>query len=41
MARVKLDGNVDKTDTHTRARMQGNLYYKPHYFQRESTGRKW
>jgi len=39
IARIKLDGTVDKTHTHTHntrahARKQGNLYYKPHYFQK-------
>jgi len=38
IARIKLDGTVDKTPTHTRTK--GNLYYKSHYFQKESKGKK-
>ena len=36
ISRIKVDGTVDKTHTRT----QGNLYYKPHYFQKGSKGRK-
>ena len=40
ISRIKVDGTVDKTHTRTHARTQGNLYCKPHHFQKGSKGRK-